>query len=607
MRKTSFLALLFTAAFLATGAAESPYGVCAHLNRMPETEAAAELDGIRRCGIGFVRTDLDWKQIEPEPGKWDFSRWDKVVAEAEKQGVKVLPILCGEMPTHGKPPFRNQESWLRYVEQCVTRYKGRIDCYEVINEADCDRPWGEKPDGANYAELLKKTAAVIRRIDPRARILFTGVSDFGDPTAFVEAAFRAGAGKYFDAMNFHPYQWRNPPESQLPLRIRDLRTLMRKYGIDKPVWITEIGHSSAPDRFPVARQAVPAALKRLGFDPERDTVGVIEDTETLYSTGDSASCLPEWKKRRKLTFAELPGLDIAKCPILLLAGSESFPSSRFDTVLDFVRRGGTLVSPGGFPFYFDQRESETPGLFRTVRIGARLLPRLHLGWESFWVKANVPRTTTAFEPGEEFPGLRIPHRPSMRFLTGKNLKGNDRMIPLVYGVNGSYRGPVAALYRFDSELRGNAVVVVDADGTDSTSEERQAQLLPREYLLAFSEGVEKVFLYRFRAGEWNRGREAHFGIVRRNQEPKPAFRAYETLVRQFPPGSSRPEIDIENGVYHARWSRPDGTKREAFWTLFSSVELPLSAPRRGTDLYGAPVTAVGKLEVTPSVVYLDAK
>ncbi|MBS1371960.1 MAG: hypothetical protein HPZ91_18595 [Lentisphaeria bacterium] len=604
---------LFLAAAFTLGGAESPYGVCAHLNRMPELEAKGELAGIAKTGIGFVRTDLDWSQVEPEPGKWDFSRWDALVEEAEKTNVRVLPILCGEMPAHGKPPFRNMERWLNYVETCVKRYKGKIDCYEVINEADCDRPWGEKPDPENYAELLRKTYECIKRADPGARVLFTGVSDFGSPMEFVENVLRAGGGAYFDIMNFHPYQWRNVPESQLPLRIRDLKKLMRKYGVDKPVWITEIGNSSAPDRFPLAREVVPAALKKLGFDPARDTAGVIADASAIFFTGSIDDYLPEWKNRRELTFAELESVPISECPVLALPGREGFPADRIGAVTAYLRRGGTVILPGGFPCYFDFRESEEKGLFRTVQINDSLMPQLHIGWEAFWVKEGVPRTTTASEAGEAFPELHPAHRSSMRFLNGANLKGNDRMIPIVCGVNGGYKAPVAALYRLDSDLTGNLIVCADPSGTDSVTEEEQAQLLPREYLLALSEGVEKVFNYRFRAGEWNRGREAHFGIVRRSFEPKPAQEAYETLVQNLPPGSTRPELTASGGMWQARWTRPDGTRVLAAWTVHGKKELRPGPEFAGKaeDLRGNPLKLQERngeavVELSPSVVYLHS-
>ena len=595
------------AAALGLTAAASPFGMCAHLNRMPPEEMRRELADMAGLGARMVRVDLDWSQVEPEPGKWDFTRWDALVEEAGKQGVAVIAILGGELHKPVRPPYRNQQDFLRYVAESARRYKGKIAAYEVINEADCDRPWGEKPDPANYAALLQATYRTVKKADPRARVLFTGVSDFGRPMEFVEGVFRAGAGDSFDVMNFHPYQWRNVPESQLPLRIRDLKALMKKYGIDKPVWITEIGNSSAPDRFLLARETVPPALKKLGFSPERDTVGVIADDRTLFHTGRIDDYLPEWKRRRQLTFDELRTVPVADCPILALPGREGFPASQIGAVAEYVRRGGTLILPGGFPFYFDFRESETPGLFRTVQIDGQLLPQLHLGQEAFWLKPGVPRTTTATEAGEEFPGLALTHRPGMRFLNGANLKGNDRLIPIAYGVNGNYRMPVAALYRLDSGLRGNIIVAVDAAGTDSVTEKEQAQLLPREYLLALSEGVQKVFNYRFRAGEWNRGREAHFGIVRRDFSDKPAQKAYAVLIRNCPPGSSRPEITSYGNIRQARWSRPDEVEVTALWTVhgIQTFRPEGGIPYRVETWDGAPqLPGKGPLRVTPSILYL---
>ncbi len=607
-RILSLAALLLLTPALRGEHADSPFGVCAHLNRMPQQETVGELDGIVDTGIGYVRTALDWAQVEPRPGEWDFSRWDEVVEAAAARGVKVLPILGGELPAHGKPPFANLDRWLAFVEQCVRRYQGRIDCYEVINEADCDRPWGAKPNPEQYTALLKATYERIKTVDPQAKVLFTGVSDFGEPMKFVERAFAAGAGHYFDVMNFHPYQWRNTPESQLPLRLQDLRNLMTRYQINKPIWITEIGNSSAPDQFILARAVVPAALRRLGFTPGRDTVGFLADDRTLYYTGGLDAYLPEWQLRRALSFDELRTVPVTECPIVALPGQEGFPAAEFDAVESYVRRGGTLILPGGFPFYFDFQASESAGLFRSRQINAELLPRIHLGWEAFWVNQAVPRTTTAFAPGELFPELaKVAHRPSMRFLSDQNLKGNDRLEALGYGVNGEFRLPVAALYRLDSDLKGNIVITVDDGGTDSVSETEQAERLPREYLTALGSGADKVFNYRFRAGEWNRGREAHFGIVRRNFEAKPAQRAYATLIRLCPPGSTRPTYRVEDGIHRAEWTRTDGKRVTALWTTFRHRSLPLPDGFSGSviSLEGAPVTPVdGKVTLSPAVIYL---
>ena len=70
-----------------------PFGVCAHLNRWEYSRMPEELELMRQAGIRNVRSDLDWKQVEPQKGKWDFRRWDSLFAEAERKNITVLPIL----------------------------------------------------------------------------------------------------------------------------------------------------------------------------------------------------------------------------------------------------------------------------------------------------------------------------------------------------------------------------------------------------------------------------------------------------------------------------------------------------------------------------------
>ena len=139
-RKTLCGLLLLAGTLLAAGNVEpdpdsSPYGVCAHLNRMPAKERIAELQRMKQTGIRFFRTDLDWAQVEPTPGKWNFAEWDSVVSEARKLGLRPVAILGGNLPAHGKPPFEKMDAWKRYVETVVRRYRNDIHYYEVINEA----------------------------------------------------------------------------------------------------------------------------------------------------------------------------------------------------------------------------------------------------------------------------------------------------------------------------------------------------------------------------------------------------------------------------------------------------------------------------------------
>ena len=596
------------AAALGLTAAASPFGMCAHLNRMPPEEMRRELADMAGLGARMVRVDLDWSQVEPEPGKWDFTRWDALVEEAGKQGVAVIAILGGELHKPVRPPYRNQQDFLRYVAESVRRYKGKIAAYEVINEADCDRPWGETPNPEHYAELLKKTCETIKGIDPAAKVLFSGVSFVRNPYGYLEKAFAAGAGDYCDGVNFHPYQWKYVPEAQLRHKVAELRELMKKYNFNKPVWVTEIGNSSGEQQVQFVHDATAAALKELAIDPASRTIGVIRDDENFsYSDGIHMQVnefLPEAKKVRPLKFIELAALKVEDCPAVILPGVEGFPIRQFGFVRDYVKRGGTLIIPGGIPFYFNV-EKQPDGMFTNAWLTRQCPGELHYGWEASWTRQGVPANATKIVPGENFPGLNSRQFWTGRFLTAENLKENDRLIPIFYGVQGEYKAPVAALYRLDSDLKGNLVLMPGIQN-ECSSEEMQAQLLPRQYLLLLAEGVEGICYYRFRAGEWNRGREAHFGIVRRDFSPKPAARAFETLTRLRPEGSGPVELSTPApGVQAAAWPLPDGARIHAVWSTSGTRKMRIAgAFETVTDFLGNEVKLEnGVFDATPGILY----
>lgn len=82
----------------------NPYGVVAHLNRWEYEQMPQELVLMKQAGIGNVRTDLDWAQLEPEKGEWNFERWDALVGEAEKTTSPFCRFWEGRCPS-AKHPF----------------------------------------------------------------------------------------------------------------------------------------------------------------------------------------------------------------------------------------------------------------------------------------------------------------------------------------------------------------------------------------------------------------------------------------------------------------------------------------------------------------------
>lgn len=569
----SFLFLFFLLFSFGLQASEdcSPWGICAHVNRDHEYGKIAEMFKVtREIGVRHMRTDLDWDQVSPSPGHWDFSRWQRVVELAEEHNVAMTAILGGNIPTRTSPPFRHLDAFLAYVERSAKTFKGRIVHWEVINEANLQQFWKEKVDAKDYATLLKATAPILRKIDPENRILFTGLA--GTSPTFIRTALDHGAAEAFDIMNIHPYQWQDYPEVKLYRQIKEVRELLDRNGAaDKEIWITEIGYSTAPDdkNFHYKRSAIAAALHHLGLDPKETVIGMIEDAHFNYCTQttnfDFDDLIPDAGKRKKMSIAQIDKLSVEECPVIVLAPTESFPMSERERLLHYLRRGGTLILGAGFPFYFDLQTE------KTVEVGAKYASEFHIAWKAWWT-SDVPKAALSYESGEEFPELQAePDDSVLRVFSDHHLKKGDRMIPLLYGRGKTERYPVSVIYRFNSDLKGNLIALGSPGDRECVAEEVQGRLLPRTMLLARSAGANKTFIYNLRSTEADRYREAHFGIVRRDLQEKPAAATYRTLIR-YAPGEERPEL-IRNGAIHmARWSRSDGKRCAAVWVPFGETK-----------------------------------
>lgn len=140
-------------------------------------------------------------------------------------------------------------------------------------------------------------------------------------------------------------------------------------------------------------------------------------------------------------------------------------------------------------------------------------------------------------------------------------------------------------------------------GRRGMTDYQQGQYIARAYLMALTAGMERGFWYEFQERrETDEENEDAFGILEYDLKPKPAYRAYATLIRVRPPGSEvLPGPMHTRLVYHVGWRRPDGTAVHAVWNLWGRWKQPrqVEATLVGTlleaiDYLGKPVA----LEVT---------
>ena len=574
-------------------AVESPYGICAHISRGEFSVAPQELELMRNNGIGWVRADFDWKIVEPKQGQWDYSRLDAVVELADKYGIRLLPILDYDVPW-ASPAWKHQDKWLEYVSRTVTRYKGRLSHWEIWNEENSDSMWRDKADAENYLKLVKNTYSTIKKIDPQLKVVLGGTA--GIPMDYIEKFLKAGGGSYFDVMNIHPYRHPNFPEKvNLYNDMIALKKLMNKYGVEKDIWITEIGWPTQKTE-DLLGDIIDCGLKAAGLEPGQLKVAVIDDPEYNYGGKNlNVKKLIPGAMAKYISLPELARLDPGEFKVLLLPPAESFPMSYFAGLENYVKNGGTVIFWRGVPLYYDLRKMPDGGV-KDIKVGEEFRQRLHLGWEAWWTVKNVPNETKHYIIADEFKDkIRIKDRelPAGIFLTASGLHPGDRMTQIMFGEKNGYKGCVAALYQFNSDLKGKVIAIAFKQIFSGVGETVQAEILPRAYLLGFQAGVKKIFWYELQSTEFEScDQEAHFGLLHRDLSTKPGFDAYSTLTAMRPAGSAN-QIIVHNAknVYLASWERPDGVKVWAVWSAMEPVDCVLNVNgsiTQAVDFLGKP-------------------
>ena len=566
----------------AIAAPQSPYGVCAHLAWA--ADRAEECRWMAATGIGRVRFDLPWNMVQREAGgPFDFSRIDATMADAEANGLKVLPILA-HPPGWATPITDHIEDWSRYVEAAVSRYGDRFDEIEIWNEEDTlGQPFGDMQSiPANYLKLLRASYEAAKRANPNVRVVIGGTA--GIPTqGFFDKIYDMGGAAFFDAMNVHPYTHPLPPEKSFDSGLERLRAFMDSRGdADKPIIVSEMGwptHEASvsglnvlPPALKVAKpeqktwRAVYAAT--MAGPDGKPPADLAEAIEKVLPPGSSVEACFGARLRERLAAGDV---DLVIYPL-----DESFPADTFEEVAAFVERGGVLVDLGGVPMYYPVKEG-APGLFERASVDVvAMRRRMRIRETAFWEDAALPDGTVRAFPTEAakaagFKGDPAGEKGGSRYQTPAFMRPGDEFIPLLTVKDKKGRDAVVtSVARLAGGREGCVIVSGFMTGrAPSAGEAGQARYVARSLALAMAVGVEQFFWFEFRSPEddplWQ---EMHFGLTHKNFTPKPAWGAYRNFVLARPVGSVQtpgPWHDEKREFYFPQWMRPDGVKAGILW------------------------------------------
>jgi hypothetical protein len=242
-------------------------------------------DIMHAAGARWTRSWFSWHSIEPEltdPPTYHWAGTDARLLSVRQAGLEPIFLLGGNAnwasDTFCGPIYpEHQADFQRFLRDLVGRYSAppyNIHLWEIYNEPDSAfGPQGHcfGARGAEYATSLRLAYEAIEETDPTALVLFGGVSydffvDEGGrfDSAFLDDALTAGAGPYFDILAFHYYpafedRW-NAFGPGVAGKAAYLRSELARYGLDKPLALTEIGRPTrGPEGDPTSYSEIDTA------------------------------------------------------------------------------------------------------------------------------------------------------------------------------------------------------------------------------------------------------------------------------------------------------------------------------------------------------------
>ncbi len=196
----------------------------------PYGDTNANINHIKTLGFEWIKFKMDWKDVEPKPGQYDWVFWDKLILAHADNGIKVMLTIV-KAPDWARPSDDDKsveglpEDPKHYAEfgaKVAQRYQGRVQAIEIWDEINLFYEVGGKGrvNPASYTELLKAAYTTIKSVDPNIVVVSGAPVPTGAPPPmamddieYLNRMYAHGAKDYFDALGAHPMGFANPPDA----------------------------------------------------------------------------------------------------------------------------------------------------------------------------------------------------------------------------------------------------------------------------------------------------------------------------------------------------------------------------------------------------------
>jgi polysaccharide biosynthesis protein PslG len=307
-------------------------GIEVFLDGSPDVNAMAAQ--VSQLGMEWVKIRVNWRTVEATEGTLDLATVDQAVDTFSAAGIKVLLTLTGA-PDWARPsateyvksltqygPPDDMADFGAFAGEIATRYKGKVQAYEIWSEPNLRRSWisptvasreATRMSDARYIDLLSAAYKAIKAADPEAAVITGGLAPTGfndrvnaiDDQVFLAALVEQNVSTVADGIGVQPDGFANPPDAlccnQTPgvdthfdnKRFYFLETLQAYDAIlaakknSLPLWVTRFGWGTtegntleAPNRSEVPFFGYTSASEQAVYVPRAFEIG-----ETLGYVG----------------------------------------------------------------------------------------------------------------------------------------------------------------------------------------------------------------------------------------------------------------------------------------------------------------------------------
>jgi hypothetical protein len=249
--------------------AGSPFGIAGgFLYGYQGTPAYEFMPQLRQLGSGFTKIYLFWNQIEPEPGKFDWTAVDKFVNQLESPEEGLISLFSASQWATVRAsallppsPAKNPDDYYRFVYEVVKHCKGRVRYWQ--NDAEPNNPVYWSGTKEEFVAELRVFYKAVKAADPSAVVVVGGYDGLFAPPGtrpfpnqevgltFFDYVLEAGR----DAFDLFDLRLYGDPYT-IAARVDFMRQKMLALGYDKPIVSTEYGGPNLFE-FPQNRQYLP--------------------------------------------------------------------------------------------------------------------------------------------------------------------------------------------------------------------------------------------------------------------------------------------------------------------------------------------------------------